>query len=479
MDGSSNSNEVNVSRREFVKATAATAAALSAPAILTSAAFAEDAKPANGGGDKPLRMGFIGIGKMGHSHLDRFVGYKDVVITAVADVDTTRREHARELVDSKYGEFERKNVQPCKSYKHYKELLADQNVDAVLIAVPDHWHTAVAMDACKAKKDIYCEKPLTLTIDEAKRLIDCVRKYDRVFQTGSQQRSEGPFADAVDMVRGGRVGKIKEVRIGLGGCTSKPAQLPEEQPDPGLDWNEWLGQAPKMPYHHIMCQKGLPDTYPFNPGWRDYREFSGGFITDWGAHHYDITQWALDMDHAGPSEVRPAKRGTEYYGVELVYRGSPVGDGDITVRHVEEVYTHDVTNKEGKTESKTEGNGILFIGDKGKLFVNRAMLISEPDQIAKTALSAGDRKVQRIDGKGRTPHHQNWLDCIKTRQRPICDVEIGARSVTVCHLVNLAYWHDTPLTWDAQKWEFTGNNAEWANGLRTRARRPGYELPEV
>src|SRR4051794_23994492 len=165
------SSDTNVSRREFVKATAATAAALSGPAFLTSAAFAEEAKPATGAGDKPLRLGFIGIGKMGHSHLDRFVGYKDVVITAVADVDTTRREHARELVDSKYGEFERKNVQPCKSYKRYKELLADQNVDAVLIAVPDHWHTAVAMDACKAKKDIYCEKPLTLTIDEARRLV--------------------------------------------------------------------------------------------------------------------------------------------------------------------------------------------------------------------------------------------------------------------------------------------------------------------
>jgi predicted dehydrogenase len=477
-------NPTNVSRREFVvKSAAVGAAALSAPAILTSVARAQDEKKksdnGNGGSGEVLKVGFIGVGKMGDSHLNQFVGYKNVMVTAIADVDTTRREAARKKVDDKYAEFERKGVQPCKTYKHYRELLADKSIQAVLIAVPDHWHTAVAMDAVKAGKDVYCEKPLTLTIHEAKTIIDCVRKHDRVFQTGSQQRSIGPFADAVDMIRGGRLGKIKEVLVGLGGVTSKPAQLPGEKPDPGLDWNEWLGQAPQMPYNHILCQKGLPDSYPFNPGWRDYREFSGGFITDWGAHHFDITQWALEMDQAGPSEVRPAKQGTQLYGVELVYRGSPVGD-EIVVKHQEFVFEHEVKDKEGKTSQKQEKNGICFIGEKGKLFVNRGDLITDPVEIGKTPLSEGEKKVHRTPSpKGVMAHHQNWFECIKSRQRPIADVEIGARSVTVCHLVNLAYWHDTKLQWDPQKWEFTGENAEWANTLRTRPRRKGFELPEM
>jgi predicted dehydrogenase len=484
-------NPSNVSRRDFVKAAGVGAAALSATSLLTSCASSSNegkstAKPmaamspaAPWTGDGPLRVGFIGIGKMGDNHLNQFVGYKDVVVTDVADVDTTRREAARQKVDDKYAEFERKGVQPCKSHKHYRELLADKSIQAVLIAVPDHWHTAVAMDAVRAGKDVYCEKPLTLTIGEAKTIIDCVRKHDRVFQTGSQQRSIGPFADAVDRIRGGQLGKIKEVLVGLGGITSKPAQLPPEQPDPGLDWNEWLGQAPKMPYHHILCQKGLPDKYPFNPGWRDYREFSGGYITDWGAHHFDITQWALAMDNAGPSEVRPAKQGTYMYGVELVYRGSPVGD-EIVVRHQETVFEHEVKDKEGKTSRKEEKNGICFVGEKGKLFVNRQDLITDPVEIGKTPLSESEKKVHRTASpKGVMAHHQNWFECIKSRQRPIADVEIGARSVTVCHLVNLAYWHDTKLQWDPKKWEFTGDNAEWANTLRTRPRRKGYELPEM
>lgn len=468
------SDSTNVSRRDFVKTGAlGAAAALTVPAILASSAQAEEKKAA---GHPPLKMGFIGIGKMGDSHITRFIGYRETLITAVCDVDTFRRERARKFVDDKNAEIERKDARPCKAYKHYKELLADKDIDIVLIAVPDHWHTTIAMEACKAGKDIYCEKPLTLTIDEAKRLIDCVRKYDRVFQVGSQQRTEGPFADAVDMIHAGRLGKIKEVRVGLSGATSKVCGLFPEDPDPGLDWNEWQGQAPARPYNHILCQKGDPGHYPFNPGWRDYREYSGGYITDWGAHHCDITQWALFMDNSGPVEIRPPKRPGDLYGVEYVYRGSPAGD-EIVVKHLETIYEYERTDKEGKKSTERKSNGILFIGEKGKMFVDRGTLVSEPDNIVKSPLSESEKKVPRVDGKGMTPHHRNWLDCIRTRQRPICDVEIGARSVTVAHLINLAYWHDATLYWDPQKWEFTGDNAKYANELRTRPQRKGFELP--
>ena len=465
----------NVSRREFVKSGTAAAAALAAPSILASAAFAQEKAAAAAA---PVRLGFIGIGKMGKSHLDRFIGYREVMVTAVSDVDTVRREAAKTFVDEKYAEFERKGAQPCKSYKHYGELLADKDVDAVLIATPDHWHIKMAIEACKAKKDIYCEKPLTLTIEEAKAIIEAVRKHEIVFQTGSQQRSEGPFVDAVDMIRAGRIGKVKEVHVGLG-ATSKPCWLLPEDSDPGLDWNEWLGQAPQRPYHHLLCQKGLPDTYPFNPGWRDYREYSGGNVTDWGAHHIDITHWVLDMDKSGPVEARPASKGMDVFGAELVYRGSPYGVDEVIVKHKEIIYEQEVTDKNGKKTKDPVRNGALFIGENGRIFVNRSNLISEPDEIAKRPLSEGEKKAQRIDGKGITPHHRDWLNCIANRQRPICDVEVGARSVTACHLLNLAYWHDAKFTWDPQKWEFTGDNADVANKLRTRTRRKGYELPEA
>ena len=471
------SEKSSVSRREFVKTGAIGAAALSVPAVLTSPSFAQD-KPA--GADAPMiRIGFIGCGKMGSSHYQRFVGYKDVAVTAVCDVDTVRREGAQQFVDEKYAEFERKGMKPCKAYKHYRELLDDKEIDAVLIAVPDHWHVAMAMDAVKAGKDVYCEKPLTLTIHEAKTLIECVRKHDKVFQVGSQQRTEGPFADAVDMIRAGRIGKVKEVEIGIG-ATSKPCQLFPEEPDKGLDWNEWLGQAPERSYNHILCQKGLPETYPFNPGWRDYREFSGGNVTDWGAHHIDITHWALAMDQSGPVEIRPPKRGMDVYGAELVYRKSPYGMEEVVVKHTEVVWEHEKAGKDGKAEDAQEKNGIRFIGEKGELFVSRSFLVSKPDGIAKAPLSTEERKVERVaDPKGKSPHHQNWLDCIASRKRPIADVEVGARTVTACHLMNLAIWHDAKLNWDPEKWEFTGENAANANPLRDRPRRKGFELPSV
>ena len=360
-------------------------------------------------------------------------------------------------------------------YGDFRELLGRKDIDAVVIGVPDHWHTIPLIEACKAKKDIYCEKPLTLTIHEAKTAIDAVRKHDRVFQTGSQQRSEGPFRNVVDYIRNGRLGKISEVHIGVG-ATSKPCDLPGQPEDTNVDFNVWLGQAPERAYNEVLCRKGLPSTYPFNPGWRDYREYSGGYVTDWGAHHFDITQWALGMDGSGPDEIRPPEKQGDEYGAKFIYKKTPVGD-DIVCTHVHEVYKgpRTIVSKDGKTTTRkdvTETNGILFIGDKGKIFVNREYAVSDPEGILAEPLSPGDKLQPKNTG-----HRGNWLDCIKTRQKPICDVAVGAGSVTVCHLVNLAYWHGKKLTWDPQSWEFPGD-AE-ANGWRDRARRDPYQLPEI
>lgn len=467
-----------LSRRDLMKAGAAATAvaamtgAVAAPTIIPSSALGNQNRAAP---SERINLGFIGLGKQNSGHLGSMVGKRDVQVLAICDVDTTRREHFRDFVDKKYGELERKDVKAAKAYEDYRELLARDDIDGVFIGTPDHWHTAQSIDACKAKKDVYCEKPLTLTIHEAKLLIDAVRKHDRVFQVGSQQRSEGPFRDAAEYILNGRLGKIKEVHVGIG-PTSKPCDLPGEKPHEGLNWDMWLGQAPQREYNEVLCRKGLPDTYPFNPGWRDYREYSGGYVTDWGAHHFDITQWALGMDESGPVEVIPPDREGSKYGAKLIYRGSPAGE-EITVHHSNVIWQEPwkEPSRDGRDRGpRRETNGIRFVGERGELFVNRGTMEAKPDSITKVPLSVSEHKLYRS-----TDHRGNWLQCVKDRRRPICDVEIGSRSVTVCHLVNLAYWHGRKLQWNPRTWEFTGPNAAEANKWRDRERREKYQLPSI
>ena len=475
-----------VSRRDLMKtasaagAVAAVTGAVAAPMIIPSSALGDDKKAAP---SERLNIGFIGLGKQNSGHLGAMVGKREVQVLAICDVDKTRREFFRDFVDKKYGELERKDAKAAKAYEDYHELLARDDIDGVFIATPDHWHTTIAIEACKAKKDIYCEKPLTLTIHEAHKVIEAVRKYNVVFQTGSQQRSDDkPFRAAVDRIRNGWLGKIKEVHVGIG-PTSKPCDLPAEPTREGLNWDVWLGQAPQREYNEVLCRKGLPDTYPFNPGWRDYREFSGGYVTDWGAHHFDITQWALEMDNAGPVEIIPPEREGDKYGAKLIYRGSPVGD-EIVVHHSEVIWTEPSkepkepptqgNRQRGPTGPRRETNGIRFVGERGELFVNRGTMESKPDSIVKEKLSISEHKLYKSPG-----HHEDFLRAVKERRRPICDVEVGARSVTVCHLVNLAYWHGKRMQWNPRTWEFEGQNAAEANKWRAREQRDKYRLPDI
>lgn len=441
------------SRREFVQSTAA--AALTAPMIVPSSVLGKDpAKPAP---SQRINLGFIGVGKQASGHVNGFAGMPSVNIVAVCDVHTGRRERAQNLVNDKYKKLERQDYKGCDAYVDYRELLARKDIDAVCIGTPDHWHTTILVEAARAKKHIYCEKPLTLTIAEAELAIKAVRKYKVVFQTGSQQRSTGPFREVCEYIRSGRLGSIKEVHVGVQ-STSKPCDLPENPTPEGLDWDRWQGQAPARGWNSTLCSnEGEWGKYPFNPGWRDYREYSGGYVTDWGAHHFDITQWALDKDTSGPDEIHapetPPEKPGETFGARLVYHKTAVGD------NVQVIHT------------KME-NGIRFIGEKGEIFVSRQKKISNPESILAEPLTDKDVKLRRSPG-----HKEDWLKCITTGERPICDVEIGARSVTVCHLVNLAYWHNRSFKWDPKKWEFIGD-AE-ANKLKSRPQRQGYELPSI
>jgi predicted dehydrogenase len=423
-----------VSRRRFLTSTVLGAAA--APLILPSSVWAAEggAAPAN-----RITMGFIGVGTQGRGLLGGFLGKKDVQVVAVCDVDTTRREHSKKTVEDRYSKQAGSTYKGCATYTDFRELIARKDIDAVVIATPDHWHEIPVVRAADAGKDIYCEKPLSLTIREARRMVEAVRRNKRVLQTGSMQRSSNEFRKACELVRNGRIGKIKQIIVDVGG-PSKPCDLPEEAMEPGLDWNLWVGPAPMRAYSSVLSPRGIHKGFP---AWRNYREYSGGMMTDWGAHHFDIAQWGLGMDESGPVEIIPpedpkAKRGVRYLyanGAEMIHGNS---------------------------------GGVLFIGENGKITVNRGKFKAEPDGIDQEPIPENGVKLYKS-----SDHLQDFLTCIRTRERPICDVEVGCRSVTVCHLGNLAYWNHRRLKWDPAKEQFIGDDE--ANTWLDRAKREPWQ----
>jgi predicted dehydrogenase len=427
------SNQRKFTRREFVKATAALGVA--APFILPSSVWSAEVKPSN-----RITMGFVGVGTQGRGLLDGFLGNKETQVLAVSDVDTTRREHSKKTVEDRYAKQTGSDYKGCADYRDFRELIARKDIDAVCVATPDHWHAVVAISAANAKKDIYCEKPLSLTIHEARAMVNATRENNRVFQTGSMQRSSSEFLKACELVRNGRIGKVQQVLVDVG-PSSVWCDLPEEQMEPGLNWDMWLGPAPLRPYNSILSPRGVHKHFP---DWRNYREYSGGMMTDWGAHHFDIAQWGLGMDDSGPVEIIPPDDPKARKGLKYIYaNGVEVIHGD--------------------------GGGVTFIGSSGKIFVNRGKFKADPESIAQDPIPADGVHLYKS-----TNHLQDFLTCVRSRQKPICDVEIGCRSVTVCHLGNLAYWNHRRLKWDPAKEQFI-DDAE-ANSWLDRPKRGGWTV---
>jgi len=417
------------SRRQFLRTTA-----VAFPIIIPASARGQDGRPAP---SDRIHIAGIGVGGNGGGHLSRYLGTPTTQVVAVCDVDRGKREAARKRVDGKYGELAASgSYQGCAAYGDFRELLAREDVDAVWVSTPDHWHAIVAIAAMKAGKDVYCEKPLSLTIREAREMVNTARRYGRVFQTGSQQRSSDRFRLACELVRNGRIGRLQSCHVQVGG-PSGDCYLPAEPVPDGFDWEMWLGPAPWRPYN-----RGL---HPAR--WRAYRDYSGGGMTDWGAHHFDICQWALGMDQSGPLEIIPPD-GKDYPW--LTYR-----------------YANGVTVHRGGYTGP--GSGIAFKGTQGLVEVSRAHLRTDPPAILAEPIRADDVHLQQS-----RDHAGNWLDCIRTRERPICDVEIGCRSVTVCHLGNLAYWLNRPLTWDPVREQIVGDAA--ANRWLDRPKRSPWQL---
>lgn len=368
-----------------------------------------------------ITLGFIGTGKQGRGLSGGF--RTKAQILAAADVDSRKLDLFKTNVSKYYAEAKSQdNYKGLTAYADFREILERKDIDAVVIATPDHWHAVGTVMAANAKKHVYCEKPLAHSVVEGRAMVDAVKRNNIVFQTGSMQRSQPNFRKACELVRNGYVGDIKEVLVTVGIAAVDCYLLP--QPIPAtLNWDMWLGPANYQPFNDELSPPVEKDIFP---NWRNYKEFGGGMVSDWGAHMFDIAQWALGMDNSGPVKLYPAD-GKEFKTLTMVY------DNGIVMKH----------------EDFGRGNAVRFIGTKGTLDISRSFIDSKPTDIATATIK--ESEVHLYDS---TDHQQNWLDAIKGGKPPICDVETGHRTSSLCCIANIAYWLNRPLEWDPGKEKF-------------------------
>lgn len=423
----------SLSRRRFLKSAALAGAV---PFILPSRVWAADTAPS-----RQVTLGFIGLGKQGAGLLRACLPREDVRVLALCDVDTVRRKLARTALEKEYTKSG--SAPACDEYTDFRELLARKDIDAVVIATPDHWHALIAIAAAKAGKDIYCEKPMAHTVLEGRAMVKAVRQNGRVFQNGSMQRSMGEFRAACELIRNGVIGEISHADAAVSGGPPRFCDLPAEPVEPGLDWNFWLGPAPERPYNSILSPRGM-QANGF-PQWRQYREYGGGKVADWGAHHFDIVQWAGGYDDSGPVEFFPTTDPANQSGVSWRYANG------LKVTHL------------------SSGNGITFFGSKGKIFVTRGKFkLWLGDRVKAETMDSYEPLLKELLPKEAvrlyrsTNQISDWVKCIHSRQKPVCDVETGQRSATICNLVNAVYFSGKGFKWNPRTESFaddTGNPA--------------------
>ena len=431
-----------MSRRRFLsRMTRATGAALAAPAIIPASALGRGGMVAP---SERIAMAFIGVGTQGGGHLlggswtyvvGGYTGRKDVQVLAVCDVRRERRERAAARVNEYYAEaFGRARYNACEAYNDFRDVLARPDIDAVLIATPAHWHATMAAMAAAAGKDIYCEKPTAVTIRESQAVLAAVRRYGRVYQAGTQQRSEyaGKFRQACEFVRSGRIGRLKEIYAYRdGGGIVWPKRFGPARPMPdGLDWDLYLGPAPWIPYD------GITGAHRFDLG-----------ELNWGQHHYDIVQWAADADETGPVEIfLEGNRSCCRYATGVTvfgkpYPGEPVGGS----------------------------GGACFVGTAGRISVDRDRLVSDPPHLVREPLRPDEVHLYRNRG-----HSDNFLDCVRTRKKPISDIDIAHRSVSAVLLGGVAKQLQRPFNWDPHAEQCL--NDEEATRLLSIAKRPPWRI---
>lgn len=454
------------SRRCFLQSLAGSAAAggLAVNWPVDRAVAADQSKAKN---DRP-HLALIGAGGRG-THVAKWAA-QFAEIVAVCDVDRKNAERAKAQLGDK-----------ADLYDNYQKLLQRKDVEGVINGTPDHWHTAINIAACKAGKDVYAEKPLTLTIDEGKLLRQAVRDSGQVFQVGTQQRSEKQFQTACELVRNGRIGRLKQVYVLLPFWNTKGGPFPTQPVPEGLDWDMYQGQAPLRDY--------CPERTHFNYRW--WFEYAGGIVCDWGQHHMDIAHWGMDVEKSGPLEIEakadfPNGGKADCYNnpdrfvarlkypndVDLTYLVvrdakylKSMSDGDIPAAADAELFAG--LPEELKTEQR---NGIMFIGDAGRVMVNRGGVFGKAaEELAENPLPSDGVRLGRSDD-----HMRNFIECMKTRAKPVTDVDIAHRVITACHLSNIAIRLERPIRWDSQAEVIVGD--EEASGWLRREQRSPYGI---
>jgi len=390
-----------------------------------------------------ITLAFIGTGKQARGLAGRFSNEAQARILAGCDVDKQKLDLFHQTVAKVTRENANQEVN-CETTHDYHALLDSDNIDAVVIATPDHWHAKMSIDAMKAGKDVFCEKPLAHTVDEGRRMVKAAEKYGRVLQTGSMQRSREGFRHAVELVRNGYVGDISKVLVNVGDpaivCDLKSEPTPSY-----LDWQAWIGPSTyEGGYHPMIAPPAAENVWAM---WRQFGEFGGGILSDWGAHMFDIAQWGLDMDHSGPVLFIPPSDPMAKRGLKMIY------DNGIEMVH----------------EDFDRGWAVRFIGSKGTLDVSRSFLDSKPANIAEVEIGNQEKHVYHSDN-----HYLDWLEAIKKRSKPICDVETGHRSSSLCNLANIAYQMRRPLRWDPEKEKFADN--KMASALLSKKYKKPYKL---
>ncbi len=411
-----------------------------------------------------VSLAVIGTGNQGFNDINSFLRDDRVQIVAVCDVNRESRgywdgklggrEPAKRLVEEHYAKDRASGTyRGCDTYVDFREVLGRNDIDAVEVCTPDHWHAIPVIEACQAKKDIYCQKPLSLTIAEGRAMSHAVARSGVVFQTGSQQRSDPHFRRACELVRNGRIGTLKSVRVGLpGGRTDYAKTGDHKQPEPvpdGFEYNLWLGPAPEAPYAPARCHVNF----------RWILDYSGGQVTDWGGHHPDCAQWGMGTELTGPIEIRNAKG---------LFPPDPLWN-TATEFSFEAVYENGVT----MLISNKEKMGVTWEGTEGTVYANRGKHETNPKSIDETEIGPNEIHLYKSDD-----HFRNFIDCVISREPTAAPVEVAHRSITICHLGNIAMRLGRDrLRWDPRTERIIGDDE--ASALLSRPYREPWSLPQV
>jgi len=455
-------SQANSSRRDFFgRITRAATAGLAFPTIIPGRALGLSGRPAP---SNRITVGVIGAGNQGFNDLHSFLRDERVQVVAVCDANRESpgywegkvggRAPAQRLVDEHYARKRTSGTyRGCDAIADFRELLGRRDIDAVEICTPDHWHALMVVAACSARKDIYCQKPLSLTIAEGRIMSYAVSRSKVVFQTGSQQRSNHGFRRAAELVRNGKIGDLRTVKVGLpGGRIDYTDTNARKKPEPvpqGFDYDMWLGPAPDAPYAPARCHINFRWIY----------DYSGGQVTDWGGHHPDCAQWGMGTELSGPIEIRNA-RGVfppdELWNTATEYSFEAVYDNGVTM-----------------VVSNTNKMGVTFEGSEGKIYVDRGKLEADPPSVLDSKIGPNGIQLYKSDD-----HFHNFIDCVISRQPTAAPVEVAHRSITICHLGNIAMrLGREQLRWDPRTEQIIGD--EEASKMLSRPYRAPWTMPAI